>query len=68
MAQEQDAVKLNQDRNAQRESEVARQKNIKDLARLKRANSTVMAGLGVSLGPVMPETLAQEVGHLAEVV
>jgi hypothetical protein len=54
MAQEQDAVALNKAQNARRESEEARKANIEDLAKLGRAISTVMAGLGVSLGLVMP--------------
>jgi hypothetical protein len=68
MAREQDAVALNQARDAQRESETARQKNIDDLAKIGRAISTAMTGLGVSLGPVMPETLVDEVGRLPDVV
>jgi hypothetical protein len=59
---------LNQARNAQHESEAACQRNIEDLAKLRRAISTVMAGLGLSLGPVMPETLVEEVGHFPKVV
>jgi hypothetical protein len=59
---------LNQARDAQRELETARQKNIKDLAKLGRAISTVMAGLGVSLGPGTLETLVEEVGRLPDVV
>jgi hypothetical protein len=62
MAREQDAVALNQVWNAQRESEEARKTNIEDLAKLGRAVSTVMAGLGVPLGPV------SEVGRLPDVV
>jgi hypothetical protein len=68
MAREQDAVALNQAQNVQRESEAAGQRNIEDLAKLGRAIGTVMAGLGVSLGPVMPETLVEEVGRLPDVV
>jgi hypothetical protein len=68
IAREQDAVALNQARNAQRDSEEAHQRNIEDLAKLGRAISTVMAGLGVSLGPVMPEMLVEEFGRLPEVV
>jgi hypothetical protein len=68
MAQEQDAVALNQARNAQRESEAAHKTRIEDLARLGRAISTVMAGLGVPLGLVVPETLVEEVGRLLGVV
>jgi hypothetical protein len=66
MAQEQDAIALNQAQNAQRESEATRQRNIEDLAKLGRSISTVMVGLGVSLRPVMPETLVEEVGHLPD--
>jgi hypothetical protein len=66
MAQEQDAIALNQAQNAQRESEATRQRNIEDLAKLGRSISTVMVGLGVLLRPVMPETLVEEVGHLPD--
>jgi hypothetical protein len=68
MAQEQDVVALNQARDAQRELEVARQGNIEDLAKLGRAISTAMAGLGMPLGPVTPETLVEEVRRLPDVV
>jgi hypothetical protein len=68
MAREEDAVALNLARDAQRESETARQKNIEDLAKLEQAIGTAMAGLGMSLGPVMPETLVDEVGRLPDVV
>jgi hypothetical protein len=68
MAREQEAVALNQARNAQRESEVAGQKNIEDSAKVRRVIGTAMAGLGVSLGPVMPETLVGEVGRLPDMV
>jgi hypothetical protein len=68
MAREQDAVSLSQGRDAQRESEAARQKNTEDLAKFGRAISTPMAGLGVSLGPVTPEALVEEVGRLPDVV
>jgi hypothetical protein len=64
MAREQDAAILNQARDAQRQSEAARQKTIEDLAKHGRAISTAMAGLGVSTGPVTPETLVEEVGCL----
>jgi hypothetical protein len=57
MAREQDTAALNQAWDAQRESEVARQKDGEDMAKLGRAISTAMTGLGVSLGPVTPETL-----------
>jgi hypothetical protein len=68
MAREQDAVALNQVQNAQCQSEAARQRNIEDLAKVGRAISMVMAGFDVSLGPVMPETLVEEVGRLPNVV
>jgi hypothetical protein len=64
MAQEQDAVALIQARDAQRRSEASRQKTIEDLAKLRRAVSTAMAGLGVLLGPVTLETLVKEVKRL----
>jgi hypothetical protein len=67
MAREQDAVVLNQARNTQRESEEARRVNIEDLAKLGRAISTVMTGLGMSLGPVLPDTLVEQVGCLPNV-
>jgi hypothetical protein len=68
MAQEQDAAALNQARDAQCESEAAHQKNAEDTAKLGRAISTAMAELCVSLGPVTPETLVEEVGRLPDVV
>jgi hypothetical protein len=68
MAREHDATALNQARDAQRKLEATRQKNIEDLAKLGRAVSTAMAGLGVSLGPVTPEMLVEEVGRLLDVV
>jgi hypothetical protein len=68
MAREQDAAARNQARDAQRESEAARQKNAEDMAKLGRAIGTVMTGLGVSLGPVVPEALVEEVGRLPDVV
>jgi hypothetical protein len=68
MAWEQDAVALNQARNAQCKLEAARKTNIEDLAKLGRAVSTIMAGLSVSLRPAMPETLVEEVGRLPDVV
>jgi hypothetical protein len=67
-AWEQDAVELNQARNARRESEEARRVNIEDLAKLGRAISMVVAGLGVSLGLVLPDTLVEEVGCLSDVI
>jgi hypothetical protein len=57
MAREQDTVALNQARNAWSESEEVRMVNIEDLAKLGRAISTVMAGLGMPLWPVLPEML-----------
>jgi hypothetical protein len=42
--------------------------NIEDLTKLVRAINTVMAGLGVSLGPVLPEMLVEEVGRLPNVI
>jgi hypothetical protein len=68
MAREQDATALNHARDAQCKSEATRQKVIEDLAKLGRAMSTAMARLGVSLGPVTPETLIEEVGRLPGVV
>jgi hypothetical protein len=41
---------------------------IGDIAKLGRAMSSDMAGLGVSLGPMMPETLIEEVGRLPSMV
>jgi hypothetical protein len=68
MAREQDATTLSQAWDAQRKSEATRQKVIEDLAKLGRAMSMAMSGLGVSLGPVMPEMLIEEVGRLPGVV
>jgi hypothetical protein len=68
MAQEQDAVALNQAQEARRESEAACQKNIEDLVKLSRAISTAMVGLDVLLWPVTPETLVEEVGRLPDAV
>jgi hypothetical protein len=42
--------------------------NIEDLAKLGRAISMVMAGLSVSLGPVLPEMLVEEVACLLDVI
>jgi hypothetical protein len=44
--------------------EAARQKTIEDLAKIGRAISKAMAGLGVSLRLVTPKTLVEEVGRL----
>jgi hypothetical protein len=54
MAREQDAVALNQARNARQESEEARKANIEDLAKLGRTVSTIVVGLGMPLGSVLP--------------
>jgi hypothetical protein len=59
---------LSQDRDAQRKSQAISEKVIGDIAKLKRAMSSSMAGLGVSLGPRTPETLIEEVGRLPGVV
>jgi hypothetical protein len=42
--------------------------NIEDLAKLGRAIGTVMAGLGVLLMLVFPDTLIKEVGRLPGVI
>jgi hypothetical protein len=68
MAREQDATALTQARDAQRKSEAINQKVIEDIAKLGRAMSAAMAGLGVSLRPMTPETLIEEVGRLPSVV
>jgi hypothetical protein len=34
----------------------------------RRAVGTAMVGLGMSLGPVMPKTSVDEVGHLPDMV
>jgi hypothetical protein len=68
IAQEQDATALNQARDAQCKSKSISQKVIGDIAKLGRVMSTAMAGLGVSLGLMTPETFIEEVGHLPGVV
>jgi hypothetical protein len=68
MAQEQDAATLNQARDAQRKLEAISEKVIGDIAKLGRAMSTAMAGLGVTLGSMTPKTLIEEVGRLPGVV
>jgi hypothetical protein len=68
MAREQDAVALNQAQDAQHKSEAINQKVIEDIAKLERAMSAAMAGLGVSLGPMTPEMLIEEVGRITSVV
>jgi hypothetical protein len=59
---------LSQARDAQRKSKAISQKVIGDIAKLGRAMSTAMVGLGVTLGPMTPETLIEEVERLPGVV
>jgi hypothetical protein len=59
---------LSQAQDAQHKSEAINQMAIGDIAKLGRALSSAMAGLGVPLGPMMPETLIEEVGRLPGVV
>jgi hypothetical protein len=59
---------LSQARDAQCKSEAIGQKAIGDIAKLGRAMSLVMTGLGVSLGPMMLKTLIEEVRRLPDVV
>jgi hypothetical protein len=68
MAREHDVAALNQAWDAQRKSEAISQKVIEDIAKLGRAMSAAMAGLGVSLGLVTLEMLIEEVGRLPGVV
>jgi hypothetical protein len=68
MSREHDAAALSQARDAQRKSEAIIQKAIGDIAKLGRAMSAAMAGLGVPLGLMMPEMLIEEVGRLPSVV
>jgi hypothetical protein len=68
VSREHDATALSQAHDAQRKSEAINQKAIGDIAKLGRAMSSAMAGLGVSLGLMMPETLIEEVGRLPDVV
>jgi hypothetical protein len=68
MAREQDAVALNEAQSARHESEEAHRVKIEDLAKLERAISMVMAGLDVSLGPVLPEMLVAKVRRLPDVI
>jgi hypothetical protein len=68
MSREQDAATLSQARDAQRKSEAISEKAIGYIAKLGRAMSSAMAGLGVSLGPMMTETLIEEVRRLPGVV
>jgi hypothetical protein len=57
---------LNQAPDAQCKSKAISQKVISDIAKLGRV--TAMVGLGVTLGPMMPETLIGEVRRLPGVV
>jgi hypothetical protein len=59
---------LSQARDAWRKSEAISEKAIEDIAKLGRAISSAMAGLGVSLGPRTLETLIKEVRRLPDVV
>jgi hypothetical protein len=68
VSREQDVAALSQARDAQRKSEVISQKAIGDIAKLGRALGLSMAGLGVTLGPMTPETPIEEVGRLPGVV
>jgi hypothetical protein len=68
VSREQDAAALSQARNAQRKSEAINEKVIGDIAKIGRAMSSAMAGLGVSLGQRMPKTLIEEVGCLPGMV
>jgi hypothetical protein len=67
MAHEQDVDALNQARDAQCVLEAARQKNTEDVAKLERAISAAMSKISVSLGPVTPESLVEEVWCLPDV-
>jgi hypothetical protein len=64
MSREQDAAALSQARDAQRKSEAISQKVIGDITKLGRAMSTAMVRLGMTLRPMTPETLIEEVGCL----
>jgi hypothetical protein len=68
LAQEQVTIELSQARNARRESEEAHKANIEDLSKLARAIDVVMTGLSVSLGPVLPDRLVEEVWCLMGVI
>jgi hypothetical protein len=61
-SQEQDAATPSQACDARCKSEAISKKAIGDIAKIDRAMSSTMAGLGVSLGPQTPETLIEEVG------
>jgi hypothetical protein len=68
MAREKDVAALNQARDTQRKSEAITHKAIGDMAKLGRAVSMAMAGLGVSLKPMTLEMLIEEVKCLPGVV
>jgi hypothetical protein len=68
VSREQDATALSQAQDAQRKSDANSEKVIGDIAKLGRAMSSAMAGLDVSLGPMTPETLIEEVRHLPGLV
>jgi hypothetical protein len=67
-SRERDAAALNQARDARRKSKAINEKAIGDIAKLGRAMSTAMAGLGVPVGSRTPETLIEEVGRLPGMV
>jgi hypothetical protein len=67
-SREQDAVALGTARDARHKAEVISEKDIGDIAKLRRAMSSDMAALGVPLGPRTPKTLIEEVGRLPGVV
>jgi hypothetical protein len=68
MSREQDAAALSQAWDAQRKSEAISQKAIEDIAKLGRAMTSAMTGLGMSLGLMTPEMLIEEVGRLPGMV
>jgi hypothetical protein len=68
MSREHDATALSQACDAQRKSEAISEKAIRDIAKLGRAMSSALAGFRVSLGPMTPEMLIEEVGRLSGVV
>jgi hypothetical protein len=68
VSRELDAAAQSRACDAQRKSEAISQKANGDIAKLERVMSSAMAGLGVSLGPMTPETLIEEVGRLPGVV
>jgi hypothetical protein len=68
MAQEQVAVELEQARSARCESEASRETSILDHAKLVRAIDRVLSGLGIPMGPMLPDMLLEEVGRLPKVI